>query len=242
MDEATFDKKTLAPWELSTMHNKAGKNTVWEQWGGLVEVARKPWCWPSSTQQSRFLVPGPGAMRKVDWKPLAAKWLQGRHVILHSDSARSYRLKVPGMLHDAVAHQKKRIKRGAKYVWMKPNYVRISTHTLPDGRKIKTKAGTQIIDRAWRFIEERLRRNQQAKATSPHVLPKSAVLSMNTGIAMKTSVCARASSCRSTWKGLLGSPASEVLLSQTFVFESSKKLQPIRLWSSTAKRRSAQKT
>ena len=70
------------------------------------------------------------------------------------------------MLHDAVIHQKKRVKRAGKWVWKKPTFVKVSSHKLPDGRTIKTKAGTQIIDRAWRFIKERLRRNQRAKAGS----------------------------------------------------------------------------
>ena len=168
VDEATFDKKTLSPMELSDADKHAGNNTIWEQWGGLVQRG----C-PKTLVLVKLnpaitvpRAPGPGAMRKVDWKPLALRYLQNRRVVLHSDSARSYRMKVPGMLHDAVVHKKKRVKRGGKWIWLKPNYVKISTHKLPDGSKIKTKAGTQIIDRAWRFIKERLRRNQNAKASS----------------------------------------------------------------------------
>ncbi|CAE7247381.1 unnamed protein product [Symbiodinium natans] len=70
------------------------------------------------------------------------------------------------MLHDAVVHKKTRVKRGGKWMWLKPTYVKISTHKLPDGRKLKVKAGAQIIDRAWRFIKDRLKRNQQVKANS----------------------------------------------------------------------------
>ena len=55
--------------------------------------------------------------------------------------------------------------KAGKYVWKNPTYVKMCTHQLPDGRKVKTKAGTQIIDRAWRFIKERLKRNQNAKAS-----------------------------------------------------------------------------
>ena len=98
--------------------------------------------------------------------PVAQKWLKNRRVILHSDSARSYRSKVDGMLHDAVVHKKRRVKKGNKWVWVKPVYVKISTHKLPDGTVIKTKRGTQIIDRAWRFIKDRLRLNQHGKASS----------------------------------------------------------------------------
>ena len=168
VDEATFDKKTLEPWEVSDADQNAGKNTLWEQWGGLVQRG----C-PKTLVLVKLnpavtvpRAPGPGAMRKIDWKPLAHKYLKNRRVILHSDSARSYRMKVPGMLHDAVIHQKKRVKRAGKWVWKKPTFVKVSSHKLPDGRTIKTKAGTQIIDRAWRFIKERLRRNQRAKAGS----------------------------------------------------------------------------
>ena len=45
--------------------------------------------------------PGPGAIRKVEWTPLAKKWL----VILPTGSAKSYKTKVPGMLHDKVVHE-----------------------------------------------------------------------------------------------------------------------------------------
>jgi hypothetical protein len=38
---------------------------------------------------SKPRAPGPGAIRKVEWKPLAVKWLQNREVILHTDSAKS---------------------------------------------------------------------------------------------------------------------------------------------------------
>lgn len=33
--------------------------------------------------------PGPGAMRKADWRPLGSKRLKDRNVVLHTDSARS---------------------------------------------------------------------------------------------------------------------------------------------------------
>ena len=110
--------------------------------------------------------PGPGAIRKVDWKPLALKHLANKHIILHTDSARSYRKKIAGVVHDAVAHKKERVKRNGKWIWLKPNFVRISKHTLPDGRRVSCKAGTQIVDRAWKFIKERPARNQRPKSSS----------------------------------------------------------------------------
>ena len=58
--------------------------------------------------------PGPGAVRKDDWVKIANAWLKDRSIILHTDSARSYRTKIRGVLHDAVIHQKKRIFHGGK--------------------------------------------------------------------------------------------------------------------------------
>ena len=85
------------------------KNTVWEQWGGLVERGR-----PSSLKLFRLhpaktvkRAPGPGAMRKVEWKPIATKHLANRKVVLHSDGARAYKLKAPGVMHCNVVHKKK---------------------------------------------------------------------------------------------------------------------------------------
>jgi hypothetical protein len=52
-------------------------------------------------------------------------------------------------------------KRGGKVTWSSPQYVRFVTYRLPDGKTLKAKAGTQHVDRAWRFLKDRLRRNQR---------------------------------------------------------------------------------
>ena len=71
------------------------------------------------------------------------------------------------VVHDHVVHCKKRIKVKGKWVWMAPKYVSLRKHKLPDSRKvIKVKAGTQIIDRVWRFFKSRLDLNQHSKAGS----------------------------------------------------------------------------
>ena len=85
----------------------------WEQWAGLVAGGR-----PESLVLVRLKPPptttralGPGAIRKVDWKPLADRLQKDRQVILHTDSARSYKAKVRGVLHDSVVHQKSESER-----------------------------------------------------------------------------------------------------------------------------------
>ncbi|CAE7460825.1 unnamed protein product [Symbiodinium natans] len=69
VDEACFDKRTLKPWEQTKKDAQQGKNTEWEQWGGLVQRG----C-PKSLVLFKLRpaitvprAPGPGAIRKVDW-------------------------------------------------------------------------------------------------------------------------------------------------------------------------------
>ena len=86
VDEACFDKRTLKPWEQSQEDAKKGKNTVWEQWGGMVQR-----CNPKSLilfkLRPAIAVPraaGPGAPRKVDLHLLPRNGCFNRRVILHS--------------------------------------------------------------------------------------------------------------------------------------------------------------
>ena len=87
----------------------------WEQWGGLVERGR-----PSSLRLFRLSprltdrrAQGPGPIRKHDWKPIAGKYLAGKGVILHTDGARSYKLKLPDVIHcNVVLQKKKKIVKG----------------------------------------------------------------------------------------------------------------------------------
>ena len=41
-----------------------------------------------------------------------------------------------------------------KAVWLKPRHVGLVKHTLPSGRKLRVKSGTQVIDRAWGFLKK----------------------------------------------------------------------------------------
>ena len=72
--------------------------------------------------------------------------------------------KVKGVLHDAVVHCKKKQLVKGKAKWAAPQYVRVVSQKLPGGKVLKVKAGTQHIDRAWRFLKDRLRLNQHVKA------------------------------------------------------------------------------
>ena len=118
--------------------------------------------------------PRPGAIRKTEWTPLARKWLQDSKVILHTDAAKSYRVKVAGVVHDNVVHCKKRIKVKGKWRWQRPTYVRMTSHRpLPGTKKtVKVKVGTQTIDRAWRYFKDRIVLNQHCRAGSRRLRAK----------------------------------------------------------------------
>jgi hypothetical protein len=104
-------------------------------------------------------------MQTRDWKPFAMKELSNRNVALHSDGAAAYHLKVPGMLHDHVVHCEKKkkdangrfIKKDGKFVWTKPQYVKLFKHKLPNGKTLMCKGGTQIIDRVWLDLRAHLK-------------------------------------------------------------------------------------
>ncbi|OLQ12516.1 hypothetical protein AK812_SmicGene3590 [Symbiodinium microadriaticum] len=60
-------------------------------------------------------------------------------VILHSDGARAYKLKVPGVMHCNVVHKKTKVKVNGKVRWMKPHYTKVYSLKLPTGDQIKVK-------------------------------------------------------------------------------------------------------
>ena len=86
--------------------------TNWEQWQGLVERGNPKSLVLKRTRpkKTKDRAPGPGPIKKTDWAPIAAKFLKNTKVILHTDGAKSYRLKttpVDRILHDWVVHKKK---------------------------------------------------------------------------------------------------------------------------------------
>ena len=77
---------------------------------GLVERGR-----PSSLilfrlalRMTKKRAPGPGPIRKRDWRPIAQRHLAGKGVILHTDGARAYKMKLAQVIHCNVVHQKKK--------------------------------------------------------------------------------------------------------------------------------------
>jgi hypothetical protein len=102
--------------------------------------------------------PGAGPIRVEDCLRLSKKWCVDRKLIIHSDSAKSYKRKVRGCLHDAVVHKKRRAFINGRWKWLKPVYTKLVKHRLPNTRKtIQVQAGTQYIDGFWRILRATIR-------------------------------------------------------------------------------------
>ncbi|CAE7228549.1 unnamed protein product, partial [Symbiodinium natans] len=119
--------------------------------------------WPSVVSSAS----SQSAVRKTEWQPIGRKYLEGRNIIFHTDSARSYKTRLNKVVHDNVVRCKKKVRVNGKWTWQMPKYVKVTTHTLPGtNKKVKAKAGTQIVDRAWRYIKDRLSLNQSTRPGS----------------------------------------------------------------------------
>ena len=150
-DEVDLDKEEI-------FSNTGASKLQWEQWGGLVERGR-----PGTLLLYRLTPkltskrsPGPGPITRMNWTPIAMRHLKDKQVILHTDGARAYKIKVPGIIHDNVVHKKKLVRVNGKAKWVEPHYTRVCVHKLPSGKKTKGKAGTQIIDRFWGSLRQGL--------------------------------------------------------------------------------------
>ncbi|CAK0903901.1 unnamed protein product, partial [Prorocentrum cordatum] len=94
--------------------------------------------------------------RRRDWKQIARKHLENTNVVLHTDGARAYKMRIPGAIHDNVVHCKKKTIITRKTIWVKPKYSETKKHILPDGQNIVVRTSTQIIDRFWSHLRTHL--------------------------------------------------------------------------------------
>jgi hypothetical protein len=141
---------------------------VWEQWGGLVmrgfpETLILKRLQPKKTKRR---APGPGPIRKRDWRPIAKKHVENRMIVLHTDGARSYKLKLQGVIHDQAIHKTKKVFVRGKAKIIKPKYSEIKCHSLADGSKLYVKTGTQIIDRFWQRVRAHLKHRAKKVGSS----------------------------------------------------------------------------
>eukprot|EP00971_Amphidinium_carterae_P061414 1216015-Amphidinium_carterae.2 len=64
---------------------------------------------------------GPGPLRIEEWLEIGRPFLEGRHIILHTDSAKAYAAPFKTMKHTRVVHVKKKVEGR----WLEPKYVEV---------------------------------------------------------------------------------------------------------------------
>ena len=146
--------------DVDTENPDDQRPVVWEQWGGLVMRG-----FPKTLvlnrlnpKKTKLRAPGPGPIRKLDWTPVAKKHIKGKKIVLHTDGARTYKLRINGVIHDQAIHKKKRVIENGVAKWIKPKYSKIVCHEVDNRQKLYVKTGTQIIDRFWGHLRAHLGR------------------------------------------------------------------------------------
>ena len=74
-------------------------------------------------------------------------------MILHTHGACAYKIKLPCVTHDNVAHKKTKVLVKGKLTWV----LKFSLVSCPVGKKLRVKSGTKIIDRIWGHIRSYLK-------------------------------------------------------------------------------------
>ena len=97
--------------------------------------------------------PGPGPLRKRDWEPIFRRYIMGRQVVLHTDSARAYDAYTQGIGKTRVVHQMKRDEEGN---WHKPHFTQTERIKVSDDEMVSVVAGTQYIDGFWRILRQEI--------------------------------------------------------------------------------------
>ena len=164
-DDCTLSALIVAVWTLTWLNCGGPRN--WEHTSQNERSKCIMLCFrfheiASHTETETKRAPGPGPIKKIQWRPLAKRHLENRKIIFHIDSARSYKLKLKDVCHDHVVRQKKRVKVRGRWIWRWPTYVKTVEHTLPASSEVK--AGAQAIDRCWRYIKDRIVINQNSRA------------------------------------------------------------------------------
>ena len=87
------------------------------------------------------------------WRPIGERYLKGKRIILHTDSARAYSLCMDDVVHTVVIHQRKKL---TDTLWLEPSFVEKTILDLPGGGRFAVKSGTQTIDGWWTHLRRSL--------------------------------------------------------------------------------------
>ena len=134
-DEATLDKRDVSTDEGWQGQVQDKKCILWEQWSGLVQG---------------------GKPRTLILSQLKPSLTTPRLILLGLTSSSCQEFCVtPSSTRKNVS---KSMANG------QPNFVKVVKRKLPTGKSIKVKAGVQHIDRAWKFIKDRLTKGPNSRA------------------------------------------------------------------------------
>lgn len=110
----------------------------WNQWAGIVERGRPEslMLFKTHPRITKIRAPGPGPIKKKEWRPVAEKHLKGRRILLHTDGARSYKIgrnrkdKIEGVIHDYVVHKLKVNRAGNWHLFSIRTQIRFNCRTV----------------------------------------------------------------------------------------------------------------
>ena len=104
-------------------------------------------------------------------------------------------MKLPGVLHDSVVHQKKRVKKNGKWEWTKPNFVKMKVHKLPGGRPWRWNVAPSTLTAAGNLLRNVCRKGRTFVLAWAACKPKFVLPSMSIGTGGTTCGCAQENSC-----------------------------------------------
>ena len=148
---------TTADWpeievdEVTLQKRNVKDKIKWSNYIGMIQrgLPSSLWIERLPDRFSSLKSPGPGPIQSKVWNEIAKQKVDGRGIILHSDSARAYLRPYKRMAHTRVVHCRK-WKNGA---WTKPHFTK-NFVVKCDHTKKAVRGGTQIIDGVWRLLRK----------------------------------------------------------------------------------------
>jgi len=105
-DEATFHKQNLGKHSPESSTTSCLGAVAWNCEARLPTNRGR-----LNPKMSEPRPPGPAAIRKVEWLPLAKTWLKDKCVILHTDVAKSYKCKIHRWCMSTSSSARRRLRR-----------------------------------------------------------------------------------------------------------------------------------
>eukprot|EP00971_Amphidinium_carterae_P241198 4788948-Amphidinium_carterae.1 len=120
LEEWEVDECTISHWPSGD----ASRPKQWTEYCGAIRRGSPQTLkiYRMECRKTKARAPGPGPIRKLEWAKIAERALQPlvRPIVMHTDSAKAYQLKLRNVFHTKVVHQKKKVNG----VWIKPYFTK----------------------------------------------------------------------------------------------------------------------